>query len=297
MLVGLLISLRRSLLPIADLRATCPTAPTSRDVVSTMFGTEVRFIGAGAIAVAAIWTLLKILGPIVGGHPGRGGRRAAARRGGGTVDLTERDLPIGIVGGTIAVSLIPIAAAAVGLPAGTTARRRERRRRLIAGQPGLRAGDRRRDRRPSAATWPASSARRTARSPGVGILVVLGIALLLVALLGPAPARSRPPALVAYRAVRHGDRLRRRHHLQRQPAGPQDRPAGRRDAVAAAGRADRRRDLRRAGDPAGARPAEHRLRLRRGARAPGPNALAAPQAALISALAQGRARRRPRTGT
>ena len=79
------------------------------DVVSSTFGTEVRFVGAGAIAVAAVWTLLKILGPIV-----RGIRAAAvssaARRGGGTVELTERDLPIGIVGGTIAVSLIPIAA-------------------------------------------------------------------------------------------------------------------------------------------------------------------------------------------
>ena len=79
------------------------------DVVSTTFGTEVRFVGAGAIAVAAVWTLLKILGPIV-----RGIRAAAvssrARRGGGTVDLTERDLPIGIVGGTIVLSLIPITA-------------------------------------------------------------------------------------------------------------------------------------------------------------------------------------------
>ena len=98
------------------------------DVVSSTFGTEVRFVGAGAIAVAAVWTLLKILGPIV-----RGIRAAAvssaARRGGGTVELTERDLPIGIVGGTIALSLIPIAAAAVALPVRHAARRQDASRR------------------------------------------------------------------------------------------------------------------------------------------------------------------------
>jgi putative OPT family oligopeptide transporter len=78
-----------------------------KTVVSSTFSHDVRFVGAGAIAIAAIWTLLKILGPIV-----RGIRAAAAstrlRRSGTEVDLTERDLPIWIVGGTIAFSLIPI---------------------------------------------------------------------------------------------------------------------------------------------------------------------------------------------
>lgn len=80
---------------------------TVKEVVSSTFSTDVRFVGAGAIAVAAVWTLLKILGPII-----RGIRAAAAstraRREGNQVELTERDLPIWIVGGTIAVSLIPI---------------------------------------------------------------------------------------------------------------------------------------------------------------------------------------------
>ncbi|MDT5000559.1 MAG: hypothetical protein QOK12_2664, partial [Mycobacterium sp.] len=78
-----------------------------KTVVSSTFSHDVRFVGAGAIAIAAIWTLLKILGPIV-----RGIRAAAAstrlRRSGTEVELTERDLPIWIVGGTIAASLIPI---------------------------------------------------------------------------------------------------------------------------------------------------------------------------------------------
>ncbi|CAN5298988.1 oligopeptide transporter, OPT family [soil metagenome] len=76
-------------------------------IVSSTFSTDVRFVGAGAIAIAAIWTLLKIIGPIV-----KGIRAAAAstraRRDGGQVELMERDLPIWIVGGTIVASLIPI---------------------------------------------------------------------------------------------------------------------------------------------------------------------------------------------
>jgi putative OPT family oligopeptide transporter len=78
-----------------------------KTVVSSTFSHDVRFVGAGAIAIAAVWTLLKILGPIV-----RGIRAAAAstrlRRSGTEVELTEQDLPIWIVGGTIAFSLIPI---------------------------------------------------------------------------------------------------------------------------------------------------------------------------------------------
>lgn len=77
------------------------------DIVSSTFSSDVRFVGAGAIAIAAIWTLLKIIGPIV-----RGIRAAAvstrARKGGNQVELIERDLPIGIVGGTIIASLLPI---------------------------------------------------------------------------------------------------------------------------------------------------------------------------------------------
>lgn len=77
------------------------------DVVSSTFSHDVRFVGAGAIAIAAVWTLFKIIGPIV-----KGIRASAAstraRRDGDHVELMERDLPIWIVGGTILVSLLPI---------------------------------------------------------------------------------------------------------------------------------------------------------------------------------------------
>lgn len=78
-------------------------------LVGTAFSQKARIIGAGTIGIAAVWTLLKILGPIVSGI------RAAlianrARAAGQTVDITERDLPISIVGGTIVLAMIPIAA-------------------------------------------------------------------------------------------------------------------------------------------------------------------------------------------
>jgi putative OPT family oligopeptide transporter len=105
MIVGLVISYF-VLLPALTWGATSG-GDALEDVVSSSFSHDVRFVGAGAIAIAAVWTLFKILGPIV-----RGIRAAAAstreRRSGNQVELTERDLPIGIVGGTIAASLIPI---------------------------------------------------------------------------------------------------------------------------------------------------------------------------------------------
>jgi len=69
----------------------------------------VRFIGAGAIGVAAIWTLLRIMGPIISGIRGAlvANRERKAGRG-DTLPLTERDLPIGIVGGSILLLMIPI---------------------------------------------------------------------------------------------------------------------------------------------------------------------------------------------
>lgn len=79
------------------------------EVVAAIFGHEVRFIGAGTIGIAAIWTLLKILKPIVRGVKAAMAS-AQARRSGAALDIVERDLPISIVGGTIAMSLLPIAA-------------------------------------------------------------------------------------------------------------------------------------------------------------------------------------------
>ena len=77
-------------------------------VVNTVFRGQVRFIGAGTIGVAAIWSLIKIIGPIIGGMRSAFAAQRA-RQGGALLDLTERDLPISIVLGVSLLTLIPIA--------------------------------------------------------------------------------------------------------------------------------------------------------------------------------------------
>ncbi|HEX5352924.1 MAG TPA: oligopeptide transporter, OPT family [Rhodanobacteraceae bacterium] len=70
----------------------------------------VRFIGAGAIGVAAIWTLAKLVKPLVGGLAGA--FRASRARKAGTLDTlprTEHDMPIGMVGLISLICFIPIA--------------------------------------------------------------------------------------------------------------------------------------------------------------------------------------------
>ncbi|MEO9080485.1 MAG: oligopeptide transporter, OPT family [Rhodanobacter sp.] len=70
----------------------------------------VRFIGAGAIGVAAVWTLAKLMKPLISGLTGAM-RASRARKTGTLQDLprTEHDMPIGLVGIISLLCLIPIA--------------------------------------------------------------------------------------------------------------------------------------------------------------------------------------------
>lgn len=90
------------------LTAMAPMVGGPEEFALGVWRTQVRFMGAGVIGVAAIWTLIRILGPIISGI--RSAIAASrARRGGGTIlELTERDIPIGIVAGVSIASLIPI---------------------------------------------------------------------------------------------------------------------------------------------------------------------------------------------
>ncbi|WP_071288079.1 OPT family oligopeptide transporter [Mycolicibacterium llatzerense] len=106
MLVGLVISFG-VLLPIRTIGAFGTGEPIG-DIIDGIFVHEVRFVGAGAIAVAAIWTLLKILRPIIKGITDAL-TSARNRRQGQLVDLTERDIPFPIVIGTVVLLLLPIA--------------------------------------------------------------------------------------------------------------------------------------------------------------------------------------------
>ncbi len=107
MFVGMLISWA-GLMPILTAALPGGGAMPVDDLVGTVFSTQVRFIGAGTIGIAALWTLLKILGPVLGGI--KDSMAASKARGAGElIDITERDLPVSIVAGTILLSLIPIA--------------------------------------------------------------------------------------------------------------------------------------------------------------------------------------------
>jgi putative OPT family oligopeptide transporter len=94
------------LLPI--LTGQHPLPGGAEEWANTIFRQDIRFFGAGVIGVAAIWTLIKIAGPVIGGI--RSALAASrARQGGETLALEERDMPIGIVAlGSLAM-MVPIA--------------------------------------------------------------------------------------------------------------------------------------------------------------------------------------------
>ncbi len=268
-------------LPILTAASPMPAADVAT-WAGTVFRSDVRFFGAGVIGVAAIWTLAKIIGPVVGGV--RSALAASkAKRGGAIVDVTERDLPIGLVfivslgmlvpigillwtviaGGPLAGSAVPLIAGAlvfvlvIGL--------------VIAAVCGYMAG------LIGASNSPVS---------GIGILSVLAASLMLVGLFGRGTPPETTQALVAYALIVTGIVF----------------------GVATISN-DNLQDLK-TGQLVGATPWKQQVALVFGvifgsivvppvlnllgstlgfvgAPGAGPNALAAPQAALISALAKG----------
>jgi putative OPT family oligopeptide transporter len=191
MLVGMLIAWG-GLVPI--LTSLHGVTNDVSQVVNLTFRSEVRFIGAGVIGVAALWSLFRIVGPIA-----RGIRTAMtaskARQAGNQLELTERDLPIGIVGGVILALLPPIAgllwifcsgtpiAAGIGPVILGTLVYVVLVGAVIASVCGYMAG------LIGASNSPVS---------GVGILAVLGASLLLVMIYGHGGDPAQTRALVAY---------------------------------------------------------------------------------------------------
>lgn len=195
MLVGIVLSYG-FILP----HLTAPGLASAADIgelAHTVFRAKVRLVGAGAIGVAAIWTLLKVIGPIVKGIAGAIAADRARKASGSFAGLalTERDLPIGIVGGTILALLVPIAllladfaaggpvAGALGLTLAASVAYIAVAGILIASVCGYMAG------LIGASNSPIS---------GVGILSSLGISLLLLALFGRGLGADETRALVAF---------------------------------------------------------------------------------------------------
>ncbi len=109
MLVGLVISWGFLVPHYTALAGAIPAGTGLDDFVHSVFVGKVRFIGAGTIGVAAIWTLLKIMGPIISGiRSALAANRERKAGRGGALPITERDIPIGIVAATILVLMIPI---------------------------------------------------------------------------------------------------------------------------------------------------------------------------------------------
>ncbi|HEX8670013.1 MAG TPA: oligopeptide transporter, OPT family [Allosphingosinicella sp.] len=167
-------------------------AMSAGDLADDVWVHQVRFIGAGVIGIAAVWTLLSIIGPILRGLASALAASRARKAGeGGALPLQERDIPIGWIGIGTALALVPIGfllARVLGSAAGSHTALVVGGSLLfvlvagafIAAVCGYMAG------LIGASNSPVS---------GIGILSVLGASLLLVALLGTS-GDSRP--LVAY---------------------------------------------------------------------------------------------------
>ncbi|HEV8408687.1 MAG TPA: oligopeptide transporter, OPT family, partial [Sphingomicrobium sp.] len=109
MLVGLVISWAFLVPHYTALAGAIPAGTGLDDFIHGIFVSKVRFIGAGTIGVAAIWTLLKIMAPIISGIRSAIAANRERKAGRGeALPITERDIPIGIVSLTILVLMIPI---------------------------------------------------------------------------------------------------------------------------------------------------------------------------------------------
>ncbi len=183
------------LLPI--LTAAHPLPGGAEVWANTVFRSDVRFFGAGVIGVAAVWTLLKIAGPVIGGI--RSALAASrARHAGEALALEERDLPVSVVAlGSLAI-LFPIAwllwtTIAGGPLAGSAVL-------LISGALvfivviGLMI---------AAVTGYMAGLIGASNSPvsGIGILSVLASSLMLVGLFGRGAPAGTMQALIAYALI------------------------------------------------------------------------------------------------
>lgn len=269
------------LIPLLTAEQPMPAAGLE-DWVGTVFRQDVRFFGAGVMGVAAVWTLVRIAGPVLGGI--RSALAAGrARRAGEVLAPAERDLPVSTVIVVTLALLAPIGWLLWSVLAGTPLEGEALP--LIVGAllfilaVGLGV---------AAVTGYMAGLIGASNSPlsGVGILAVLASAALLLGLFGRAADPQTTRALVAYALAVTGIVF----------------------GVATIAN-DNLQDLK-TGQLVGATPWKQQVALIigvafgsviiapvlnllgasfgfAGAPGAGPNALAAPQAGLISALAQG----------
>jgi putative OPT family oligopeptide transporter len=91
------------------LTALHPAAGAAADVATSVWSHQVRFIGAGAIGVAALWSLGRLARPVALGVSSALAASRRRRDERERMPRTERDLPIGLVGLVSLLCLIPLA--------------------------------------------------------------------------------------------------------------------------------------------------------------------------------------------
>jgi len=107
MLVGLAVTWG---VAVPVLTAMAPAAGAAADIAQDVWGHKVRFIGAGAIGVSAIWTLIKLAAPLwTGIRDAIAAQRQREAGGGAALVRTEQDIPIGVMAVISLICLVPIA--------------------------------------------------------------------------------------------------------------------------------------------------------------------------------------------
>jgi putative OPT family oligopeptide transporter len=194
MLIGLLIGWGWGVPHFSAMTGDLTTAAAT--LARSAWSGKVRFIGAGAIGVSAIWTLLKLGKPLISGLAGAMAASRARKAGkADTLPITERDIPIGIVGLVTLACMLPIGwlLGAFGISSG-----------LGAHLPTLIIGGVvyivLMSFFVSAVCGYMAGLIGSSNSPlsGIGILVVIGAALLLVIGVKPYVSPDSGKALVAF---------------------------------------------------------------------------------------------------
>jgi putative OPT family oligopeptide transporter len=86
-----------------------PAAGDAAELAGATWSHYVRYVGAGAIAVSAIWTLLKLVKPVIGGLKSAIASSQARKEGkGDTLARTEHDIPVNQVGLVALLCILPI---------------------------------------------------------------------------------------------------------------------------------------------------------------------------------------------
>jgi putative OPT family oligopeptide transporter len=102
------------------LTALHPTAGAAADVATNVWRHQVRFMGAGAIGISAIWSLGRLASPVIRGVASSlAASRRLALEGAADVPRVERDIPITTVALISLACLVPLAVLFVAFLSGT----------------------------------------------------------------------------------------------------------------------------------------------------------------------------------